>query len=116
MLHSLLSSSCIYVIFISFPLDSLTHSTNSSVDAIYVSFILVILSPSSIPVFSYGLYILLSIPSISDIPTTNTPLVYSFTPAMFPTGITVVFGITDTSIFFINSLSNRLIVIFSFPT
>lgn len=57
--------------------------------------------------FSYGLYLFSSIPSISDIPTTKTPSVYSFTPATLPTGITVVFGNTDTFMFFTNILSNK---------
>ena len=67
------------------------------------------------PVFSYGLYFLLSIPSISDIPTTNTPLVYSLTPAILPTGITDVFGKTSTSTFFVNNLSKRLTWSVFFP-
>jgi len=78
-------------------------------------FIEIIVSPSSIPVFSYGLYFLLSIPSISDIPTTNTPLVYNFIPATLPTGITVVLGNTSTVTSFTNIFSNKLNFTFFFP-
>ena len=41
--------------------------------------------------FSYGFS-----PSISVIPTTNTPSVYNFKPIASPSGITFVFGITFT--------------------
>ena len=49
-------------------------------------------------------------------PTTNTPFVYSFTPAKFPTGITLVFGNTLTSTSLINNLLKRLTSIFVTPT
>ena len=55
------------------------------------------------------------IPSISDIPTTSTPLVYNFIPAIFPTGITFVFGNTSTLTFFKNIFSNKLNFTTFFP-
>ena len=81
----------------------------------FLLFIAIILSPSCIPVFSYGLYFLLSMPSISDIPTTRTPLVYNFIPAILPTGITLVFGNTSTFISFKNIFSNKLNFTTFFP-
>ena len=108
--------SWIYSIFISFPFDLFTFCISSFVDEILLSFTEIIVSPSSIPVFSYGLYFLLSVPSISDIPTTKTPLVYNFTPATLPTGITFVLGSTSTSISFTNILSNKLTFTVVLPT
>lgn len=47
-------------------------------------------------------------PSISDIPTTNTPCVYNFMPIALPIGTTLVFGITFTVISFTLNISNKL--------
>ena len=57
----------------------------------------------------------LSIPSISDIPTTNTPLVYNLIPAILPIGITVVLGNTSTFISFKKIFSKILNFTVFFP-
>ena len=62
------------------------------------------------PEFSYGFF-----PSISDIPTTNTPAVYNFIPIAFPIGTTVVLGITLTSMFFNGIKLNKFNLKLTFP-
>ena len=115
MLVSSVSLFFTYLIFISFPLLLFTSFISSSVLLTSLLFIASIVSPCSIPEFSYGFFFSLFSSFIWDIPTTKTPFVYSFIPIAVPSGITVVFGTTATFTSFIFISPNKLNFNFSTP-